>query len=107
MLGLGTQQTLFGFQGDLNGLLRLNTHGGKPNDVSVNNIDATVTSQGKVVARVVGGPADDNLTLNVRQPPGVCLLPPCTLLIDARINGGPGFDVCHATSNVTKINCEA
>ena len=74
--------------------------------VGLANLDATVTSKGSVRARVRGGLNNDNLTLNIVQPPGVCLLPPCSLLIDAFIDGGPGFDVCNATSNVFKINCE-
>ena len=56
--------------------------------ISVANIDATTPSNGTVQARVRGGRAHDNLTLNVRQPAGVCLSLPCGVLIDALIDGG-------------------
>jgi hypothetical protein len=75
-------------------------------DLTVANIDATTPSKGTVKARVRGGRAHDNLTLNVRQPAGVCLSLPCGLLIDALIDGGPQSATCHSTSNVQKINCD-
>jgi Ca2+-binding RTX toxin-like protein len=104
--GPGVDRTAFAYQGDLNGTLKLNTDGGQGRDTTVANIDATTPSSGTVQARVRGGAGNDNLTLNVRQPAGVCLTLPCGLMIDALIDGGPGFDVCHGTTNVKKINCE-
>jgi hypothetical protein len=104
--GPGFDRSTFGFEGDLNGTLQLNTDGGLEADTTIANIDATTPSNGTVRARVRGGRAHDNLTLNVRQPAGVCLSLPCGLLIDALIDGGLEKAVCHSTSNVKKINCD-
>jgi hypothetical protein len=104
--GPGIDRTVFGYEGDLNGTLQLNTDGGLDPDITVANIDATTPSRGTVRARVRGGKAHDNLTLNIRQPAGVCLSLPCGLLIDALIDGGAESAVCHSTSNVQKINCD-
>lgn len=55
-------------------------------------------SRGRVMAEVLGGLGDDDLTLAVSAPEGVSL----TALVD----GGDGFDICRRTRNVRSINCE-
>jgi hypothetical protein len=55
-----------------------------------------------VQAREQGGPDNDRMTLAVRKQ---IAADPVT--IDARADGGTGFDVLHKTANVIATNCEA
>lgn len=98
----GTQTTTVNYAGKVNGELRLETHADKGADTVAANLSLATGSTGRVKAHVHGGKDNDNLTLNVNLS-----TPTDTVAVDALLDGGKGFDTCHATSNVVVKNCEA
>lgn len=89
------------------GTLAVLTNGGPGNDVIVTHITTDANSGGRILARELGGPGNDDLTLTVRQqgaPPG---LVPTFAVVDALIDGGPGFNRCRRTPNVAAVHCQS
>jgi hypothetical protein len=103
--GLGGDRIDLAHDGAINGALSAVANGGFGPDQVSENFNVAANSGGQLFARTLGGRAADALTLNVIQPPGVCIVPPCTLTLDAVLDGGPGTDTCTATPNVRRFNC--
>ena len=87
------------------GTLTVLTSGGSGDDVIATSILADANSGGRIVAREFGGPGNDDLTLAVRQQV-VAGLRPTFPFVDALLDGGPGFNRCRRTPNVTARNCQ-
>jgi hypothetical protein len=93
------------YRGKLDGLLDVLMTGGINQDQVQATISAAAGSAGQVQAAVEGNAGDDDLALLVD---GLNATPaPASLSVSARVDGGAGHDICHATPNVAKFNCEA
>jgi hypothetical protein len=77
---------------------RLRVDGGAGDDVLRAVLSLAPQSRGTVDAQMLGGPGDDDLTLDVFCPDDNT--------VAALIDGGPGFDTAHHTDNVRVLNCE-
>jgi hypothetical protein len=83
------------------GTLQTQADGGPGQDRIATAITLLPGSNGTVQASEMGGPGNDNLTLLVHK---LSFFDFPT--INAKVDGGPDFDICHKTSNVVSTNCE-
>ncbi len=98
---LGDDREALNYTGQVKGTLRTQQDGGPGDDLLSTFISLAPGSTGTVQARQQGGPDRDRMTMIVRKQ---AAFDPVT--IDARADGGPGFDVLHKTANVVATNCE-
>jgi hypothetical protein len=99
--GRGDDQESVDYAGTVEGTLDVAARSGPGNDQAAVNLKPTAGSDGLILANVNGGRGDDNLRLAI--PVASSTSKPTVL---ATLNGGPGFDTCSSTDNVTVLNCE-
>ena len=89
------------------GILSVVANGGSGNDVITTRLIADANSGGRIAARDLGGPGNDDLTLTVQQRLVAAGQVPTFPFVDALIDGGPGFNRCRRTPNVTAVRCQS
>jgi hypothetical protein len=89
------------FLGQDQGVLQVRADGGTTADTIAVNINLAPGSDGVVLASENGGAGNDVLTLAVRKQQ-----PSDTPVVVATVDGGPGFNHCFITPNVTATNCQ-
>lgn len=89
------------YAGEMDGHFTLVVDAGDGSDKANAELYMVDGASGQVDAEVLGGNNNDNLTLEINEQAGSSVT-----LVNALLDGGPGWDYGTATSNVTRVNCE-